>query len=155
MLAMCACAHSFFKRQYHQFLLGMQLPLKINLASYPGRPTCSLSATPTLLPKVHMNVFLVLLSGITTLPAPTVNNVITFLMKENFPAGDAKKLGMLLNIPPGVLNRFVANNPNNHDGVLMDVITYWNDNDEISWDTLSNALKKCGQKEMAAKIKGM
>ena len=60
---------------------------------------------------------------------------------------------MCLNIPPGQVSTFETNHPNDADGVLMDVITYWTDNDgEASWDKLAAALKECGHAVMAKKI---
>ena len=60
---------------------------------------------------------------------------------------------MYLDVPQGRLSTFEANRPNNADGVLMDVITYWIDNDgEASWERLATALEKCGHAVMAKKI---
>ena len=60
---------------------------------------------------------------------------------------------MCLDIPQGRLSTFETNHPNNADRVLMDVITYWIDNDgEASWDKLATALEKCEHAVMAKKI---
>ena len=82
------------------------------------------------------------------------NSVMNFLIEEYFPAGEARKLGLLLDVPAGRIQTFITNRPHNADGVLMDVITYWNDNDgEASWDRLATALEKCGHAVMAKKIR--
>ena len=81
------------------------------------------------------------------------NSVMKFLIEEYFPAGEARKLGLLLGVPAGRIQTFITNRPHNADGELMDVITYWNDNDgEASWDRLATALKKCGHAVMAKKV---
>ena len=97
-------------------------------------------------------------SSTTTLPAsghPSTNSFLQFLIKEHFPAGKARQLGVFLDVPQERLLTFAVNNPNDADGVLMDVITYWIDNDndgEASWDRLATALEECGHPVMAKKI---
>ena len=89
----------------------------------------------------------------TTLPAsghPSTNSFLQFLIKEHFPAGKARQLGVFLDVPQERLHTFAVNNP---DGVLMDVITYWIDNDgEASWDRLATVLEECGHAVMAKKV---
>ena len=88
----------------------------------------------------------------TSLPLEA-NKVIRFLRKEDFPAGKARELGVCLDIPPGRLSTFEANHPKNANEVLMDVITYWIDNNgKASWDKLAAALKECGHAVMAKKV---
>ena len=97
-------------------------------------------------------------SSTPTLPAsghPSTNRFLQFLIKEHFPPGKARQLGVFLDVPQERLHTFAVNNPNNADGVLMDVITYWIDNDrdrEASWDRLATALEECGHAVMAKKI---
>ena len=67
-------------------------------------------------------------------------------------SGKARQLGVFLDVPQERLLTFAVNNPNNADGVLMDVITYWIDNDKASWDRLATALEECGHAVMAKKI---
>ena len=92
----------------------------------------------------------------TTFPVsghPSTNSFLQFLIKEHFPAGKARQLGVFLDVPQERLDTFAVNNPNNADGVLMDVITYWIDNDgEASWDRLATALEKCGHAVIAKKV---
>ena len=89
---------------------------------------------------------------ITSLPLEA-NKVIRFLKEERFSASKARQLGVFLDVPQEQFHTFIVNHPNNADGVLMDVITYWIDNDrEASWDRLATALKKCGHAVMAKKV---
>ena len=82
------------------------------------------------------------------------NSVMQFLIEEYFPGGEARKLGLLLDVPEGRIQTFITNHPHNADGVLIDVITYWIDNDrEASWDRLATVLEKCGHAVMAKKIR--
>ena len=88
----------------------------------------------------------------TGLPLDT-NKVIRFLNEEDFPADKARELGVNLDVPPGRLSTFEANRPNNANGVLMDVITYWIDNNrQASWDRLATALEECDHAVIAKKI---
>ena len=82
------------------------------------------------------------------------NSVMKFFIEEYFPAGEARKLGLLLDVPEGRIQTFITNYPHDADGVLMDVITYWIVNDGgASWDRLATALEKCGHAVMAKKIR--
>ena len=59
---------------------------------------------------------------------------------------------MCLDVPQGRFSTFETNHPNNADRVLIDVITYWIDNKEASWDKLATALEECDHAMMAKKI---
>ena len=80
------------------------------------------------------------------------NEVIQFLMEEDFPAGRARELGVYLDVPQGRLSNFETDHPNNAVSVLMDVINYWIKNKEASQDKLATALKRCDHAMMAKKI---
>ena len=78
------------------------------------------------------------------------------LLRDEFSASDAKKLGTYLEISSAKLQELKQNNSSDAEGFLLDTINYWLENDtEKSWTKLAEALEDCGHKVLAEKARSI
>jgi len=76
------------------------------------------------------------------------------VFNDEFSSGDAMKLGTYLDIPHSKLKEFKKNHTGDVGEMLLEVLNYWLENDsEKSWPRLADAVKYCGYKNLAEKIK--
>ena len=76
------------------------------------------------------------------------------LFHGEFPASEAKELGIYLDVPHAKIQEFRENNMGNANGMLIDVLNYWLETDsEKSWSKLAEAVKNCGYGVLADRIR--
>ena len=76
------------------------------------------------------------------------------LFYGEFPASKAKQIGTYLDVPDAFIQDFRRHNIGDAEGMLIDILNYWlKAGTEKSWSKLAEAVKYCGYKILAEKIR--
>ena len=81
-------------------------------------------------------------------------NIHFFSSLREFPASEARELGLHLDLPPARLQEFSHNNPRDCKTTMQDIVSHWLEVDKHkSWIKLAGAVEACGQAGLADTIR--
>ena len=82
-----------------------------------------------------------------------LSNLVDFLKRNEVSSDEANQLGLHLEISKSIIDKICSDNKGDSDNTFTEIIHYWRNNEDVSWINLSEALEKCGHKNLARFIR--